>query len=85
MELLFSSIRTRTISIPAFYSPASLLLPIASTTLESLKSEGTTPSDIKYLIWYLKSFLLEDKERSDLFSQGETMSVFPPASLQTSY
>lgn len=73
MELLFSSIRTRTITIPAFYSPASLLLPVAPTTLESLTSEGTTPVDIRYLIWYLKSFLLEDKERSDLFSQGETI------------
>ena len=70
MELLFSSIHNHKITVPRFYSPSTL----AQTGL----SEAPTPSegnktDIKFLIWWLREFLLEDRDRPELFSQGETM------------
>ncbi|GAA5837291.1 hypothetical protein JCM3766R1_002185 [Sporobolomyces carnicolor] len=70
MELLFSSIHNHKITVPRFYSPSTL----AQTGL----SEAPTPSegtktDIKFLIWWLREFLLEDRDRPDLFSQGETI------------
>ncbi|GAA5929001.1 ubiquitin-related modifier URM1 [Sporobolomyces koalae] len=70
MELLFSSIHNHQIKIPRYYSPSILTqtgLEQAPTPTEGVKT------DIKFLIWWLREFLLEDRERPELFSQGETI------------
>lgn len=74
MELLFASVRTQTIHIPRTYTPAAILpsaAPLSSTA--SLPTTGDKKADIRFLIWWLRNFLLEDKARGDLFSQAETM------------
>lgn len=66
MELLFSNQQLHSIEIPSTYIPSSLSAAEAATALEK-------PSDIRYLIHYLKTNLLEDKDRYELFSVGESI------------
>lgn len=71
MELLFSEEHYHTITIPRFYSPSTLSLS-PSPELAPTPEDGKK-TDIKFLIWWLREYLLADKGRRDLFSQGETM------------
>lgn len=80
MELLFSHQHNHTITIPRYYDP-SLALISPSTSSPTPPKEAPRPSegrptDIKFLIWWLKNYLMDDKDRPELFVQGETMWVF---------
>ncbi|KAK4700048.1 ubiquitin related modifier 1, partial [Phenoliferia sp. Uapishka_3] len=70
MELLFSNLASHSITIPRFYSPASLPTPAPSTC--PCPNTGQ-PTDVRFLIWWLREYLLADKGRPELFSQGETI------------
>lgn len=76
MELLFSNEPSHDIAVPRFYDPAVLASPAPPTAPNPASS---TPTDIRFLIWWLREYLLADKGRPELFSQGETMCVFPLA------
>lgn len=86
MELLFSNQHEHSISIPKYYNPLNLnqqQLIVKQQQQNSLNSKNiitsdnnnNKPVDIKFLIWWLKEFLIADKERTELFSQGESMLV----------
>lgn len=75
MELLFCHQHSHRIQIPRFYDPPSIAptssnSPAPPTAPAPLKGKQT---DIRYLIWWLREYLLDDKNRPELFSQGETM------------
>lgn len=77
MELLFHHQHSHSIQIPRFYDPPSIAptssnSPAPSTAPAPLQGKQT---DIRYLIWWLREYLLDDKNRPELFSQGETMYV----------
>lgn len=74
MELLFSSIHNHRITIPRYYTPSTLSQTGLKEAPIPTEGEGKRRrTDLKYLIWWLREFLLEDRERPELFSQGETM------------
>ncbi|ORY88844.1 hypothetical protein BCR35DRAFT_301197 [Leucosporidium creatinivorum] len=75
MELLFHHQHSHNVQIPRFYDPPSI-----APTSSSSPAPPTAPaplqgkkSDIRYLIWWLREYLLDDKNRPELFSQGETI------------
>jgi hypothetical protein len=74
MELLFSSIPSHTVSVPRFYT-SSMLSSSPPPSTAPTPTEGTK-TDIRFLIWWLREYLLADKNRPELFSQGETMCVY---------
>ncbi|SCV67901.1 BQ2448_5512 [Microbotryum intermedium] len=98
MELLFSSIPSRKLSLPKTYDPRMLGTrpgptsttktspeeggtnpsPSTSTSMDQVEevvigSEGMAKTDLRYLIWYLRWKLLDDPNRSELFSIGESV------------
>ncbi|BGP23166.1 Ubiquitin-related modifier 1 [Rhodotorula toruloides] len=77
MELLFSNQSTHKLSLPRFYDPSLTVLLQGSTTRPSSKpearGEGGKETDVRFLVWWLRWFLLEDSERPELFSQGDTV------------
>ncbi|KAI5475935.1 hypothetical protein MNV49_000710 [Pseudohyphozyma bogoriensis] len=74
MELLFSGIPCHTITIPRFHDP-STLSPLSSSTPPPKAPEPSEgrPADIRYLIWWLREYLLTDKGRPELFVQGDSI------------
>jgi hypothetical protein len=83
MELLFSDQHIHTISLPSHYSPSTFSL---SPPPNHAPNEGQGKnSDVRFLIWWLRTYLLADKARYDLFSQGENMYVLSlPSALSCS-
>ncbi|GAA5954187.1 hypothetical protein JCM21900_006956 [Sporobolomyces salmonicolor] len=74
MELLFSNQHQHKITVPRFYSPSILSAPAPPVVPTPAEGEdGAKPSDVRFLIWWLREYLLEDRERPELFSQGETI------------
>ncbi|POY72540.1 hypothetical protein BMF94_4366 [Rhodotorula taiwanensis] len=81
MELLFNNEPVHKVTLLRYYLPAATV----SSSSSSLKStpsrpepvaedaEGAEETDVRFLIWYLREFLLEDRDRPELFSQGETV------------
>ncbi|GAA5821390.1 hypothetical protein JCM11251_004601 [Rhodosporidiobolus azoricus] len=77
MELLFSNQQEHDLSLPAFY------IPTATTSASSVPQERPAPveetaegakrADVRFLIWWLREYLLEDRERPELFSTGESV------------
>jgi len=63
LELLFSNQRSHKITIPSEVPPIS--------TSDPGEKTGTKPSDIHYLIFWLRDNLL--KERVELFIEGKTV------------
>lgn len=79
MELLFNNQHVHKVVVPRYYDPKA----VSTTTTNDNPPPVPTPTmgkttDIKFLIWWLKEYLLVDKARPELFSQGETMSVGDP-------
>ncbi|GAA6028065.1 hypothetical protein JCM8097_001855 [Rhodosporidiobolus ruineniae] len=77
MELLFDNKPTQSLTLPAFYDPstttsAARAPPARPEPLDESK-EGAKRTDVRFLIWWLREYLLEDRERPELFSQGETV------------
>lgn len=77
MELLFQHEHVHKITVPRYYDPAKTLIsPPAGH--ETAPKQAPTPeqgrmTDIKFLIWWLKEYRMDDKDRPELFVQGETM------------
>ncbi|GAA5868984.1 hypothetical protein JCM3774_002440 [Rhodotorula dairenensis] len=85
MELLFNNEPVHHLVLPRYYRPAATV-DLAATGSSSSKSapptkpepieaeaEGAEETDVKFLIWWLREFVLEDRDRPELFSQGETV------------
>lgn len=75
MELLFSNKHHHQISIPSTYNPLKIATTSTSSSSTSTTTTSTTtkPADIRYLIHYLKTHVIEDKSRLELFSLGESV------------
>jgi ubiquitin related modifier 1 len=78
MELLFSNLKSHSIIIPSHYDPATIStlshsITPSLTTSSNQNDTALIKSDIKYLIYWLRTELLTDQNRPELFSQGETM------------
>ncbi|GAA5851470.1 hypothetical protein JCM9279_001078 [Rhodotorula babjevae] len=82
MELLFSNEPTHTLTLPRYYAPESTTLaPTAPAAppapLDPSEGEGAGPetheTDVRFLVWWLREYVLEDRERPELFSQGDTV------------
>ncbi|GAA6052694.1 hypothetical protein JCM3770_007178 [Rhodotorula araucariae] len=81
MELLFSNTATHALTLPRHYVPASTVLaPSASAPAQAAPpvpvapdAAGAVETDVRFLVWWLREFLLEDRERPELFSQGDTV------------
>ncbi|GAA98622.1 uncharacterized protein L969DRAFT_50369 [Mixia osmundae IAM 14324] len=71
MELLFGSQRSRTVRLPTHYDAASLAQGDLGAALSS--STASRATDIRLLIAYLLERELQDKQRPDLFVQGQTV------------
>lgn len=84
MELLFSNTHEHALTLPKFYIPSATVSassppPQKPTSVEE-GAEGAKPVDVRFLVWWLREYLLEDRERPELFSQGENVCVpFPRA------
>ncbi|BGP54224.1 hypothetical protein JCM8202_001357 [Rhodotorula sphaerocarpa] len=83
MELLFNHEPVHRLTLPRYCQPATTLHhnpsrsgsparpePISE---EKAQEEGAEETDVRFLIWYLREFLLEDRDRPELFSQGDTV------------
>lgn len=79
MELLFANEPTHALTLPRFYLPASSTLaspaPPDPPAPVAADEEGATETDVRFLVWWLREYLLEDRQRPELFSQGETVCV----------
>ncbi|GJN87278.1 hypothetical protein Rhopal_000226-T1 [Rhodotorula paludigena] len=77
MELLFANEPTHALTLPRFYLPASSTLaspaPPDPPAPVAADEEGATETDVRFLVWWLREYLLEDRQRPELFSQGETV------------
>ncbi|GAA5976542.1 hypothetical protein JCM10908_005537 [Rhodotorula pacifica] len=81
MELLFNNEPVHQLALPRYYQPALTTARTSSskggalTKPESVEegAEGAEETDVKFLIWWLREFVLEDRDRPELFSQGETV------------
>lgn len=74
LELLFSNQRSHKITLPiAVPSDNNTVLPVPPTT------ESTKPTDITYLIHYLRDHLLQ--ERAELFEENGTVYVYSAVAL----
>ncbi|TNY18526.1 ubiquitin-domain-containing protein [Rhodotorula diobovata] len=75
MELLFSNQPTHTLTLPRLYDPrATLLAPSSPAPSEPpAPRDSGTETDVRFLVWWLREFLLEDRDRPELFSQGDTV------------
>lgn len=80
MELLFNNEPVHHLVLPRYYQPAATVN--GSKGARPLRPEpiaadaaGAEESDVKFLIWWLREFVLEDRDRPELFSQGETVYV----------
>jgi ubiquitin related modifier 1 len=71
MELLFDNKRSYDLHLPSSYDTADLL---PDGFPEEL-SQGSKPTDIRFLIHWLRHCLLVDRKRPDLFMQGDTVCV----------
>lgn len=82
MELLFSNQPTHTLTLPRLYDPrATLLAPSSPAPSEPpAPRDSGTETDVRFLVWWLREFLLEDRDRPELFSQGDTVCVPSPLS-----
>lgn len=78
MELLFSNQPTHKLSLPRFYDPSTTVHGPAPPRHEpEARADGDgDETDVRFLVWWLRWFLLEDRDRPELFSQGETVCVF---------
>ncbi|KAK4058274.1 Ubiquitin- modifier 1 [Microbotryomycetes sp. JL221] len=72
MELLFDNQHVHKVKVPRFYDPATLTTNVKSSPTAPTPAQGQ-PTDIRFLIWWLREYLLADKDRPELFSQGETI------------
>lgn len=91
MELLFNHEPVHRLALPRYYRPSATLHPNPSKigpparpepiSEEKAQEEGAEETDVRFLIWYLREFLLEDRDRPELFSQGDTVCVLSFSSL----
>lgn len=72
MELLFSNEHNHSITLPALYDPAAIL-PSSPAPATCPSPAVGSPADLRFLIWWMRWYLLDDKNRPELFSQGDTM------------
>ncbi|GAA5910286.1 hypothetical protein JCM8208_003496 [Rhodotorula glutinis] len=78
MELLFSHQSTHALTLPRYHLPSLTTLapsPPASppAPLDPKTTEGAHETDVRFLVWWLREYLLEDRSRPELFSQGDTV------------
>ncbi|BGP38485.1 Ubiquitin-related modifier 1 [Rhodotorula kratochvilovae] len=77
MELLFSNIPTHKLTLPRHYVPSSTVLASSAPAERPAPvdggEDGAVETDVRFLVWWLREYLLEDRERPELFSQGETV------------
>jgi len=67
MEVLFSNVRSHSLTLPSSYT----FLPTDKSPAKSASKQK--PTDIRFLIAWLKENLLQDKKRPDLFVQGDSV------------
>ncbi|GAA5891401.1 hypothetical protein JCM6882_004683 [Rhodosporidiobolus microsporus] len=77
MELLFSNQPEHALTLPAFYVPSattstSTAPPERPAPVEET-AEGAKRTDVRFLVWWLREYLLQDRERPELFSTGESV------------
>lgn len=82
MELLFNNEPVHHLVLPRYYQPATTVQATTKSTtrpdpIEESSAEGAHETDVRFLIWWLREFQLEDRDRPELFSQGETVYVVP--------
>ncbi|GAA6062653.1 hypothetical protein JCM10212_003465 [Sporobolomyces blumeae] len=70
MELLFSNQHNHTIRIPRYYDPETIT---KTANVQAPEPTEGRKTDVRFLIWWLREHLLEDRDRPELFSQGETI------------
>lgn len=71
MELLFSNQHKHTVTVPRYFDPSLLSAsPVPPSAPIPTTGDKTT---IKFLIWWLREYLLADRQRPELFSQGDSM------------
>lgn len=76
MELLFNHERSHRVAIPDSYTQDQLkAFPNSSSDEDSEKSGAKQPTDIRYLIHWIRHFLLGQGQNPDLFMQGDTVYV----------
>ncbi|KAK4051940.1 Ubiquitin- modifier 1 [Microbotryomycetes sp. JL201] len=74
MELLFDNEHEHKVDVPRFYDPASLVEATAKAhPAAAPRPASGKQTDIKFLIWWMRWYLLSDKDRPELFSQGESI------------
>lgn len=71
--MLFDDQRTHRVSLPDVYSPAQVS---AFPRLSDPVEEEKKPTDVHYLIHWLRHFLLGQGQNPDLFMQGDSVYVF---------
>lgn len=85
MELLFNNQPVHHLVLPRYYQPATTVqaaptpkgMPTTRPEPIEESAEGAQETDVRFLIWWLREFELEDRDRPELFSQGETVYVSP--------
>ena len=79
MELLFNNEPVHHLVLPRYYQPATTVQATTKLTTRpepiEESAEGAQETDVRFLIWWLREFQLEDRDRPELFSQGETVYV----------
>ncbi|KAG0656549.1 Ubiquitin- modifier 1 [Rhodotorula mucilaginosa] len=81
MELLFNNQPVHHLVLPRYYQPATTVqaaptpkgMPTTRPEPIEESAEGAQETDVRFLIWWLREFELEDRDRPELFSQGETV------------
>ncbi|GAA5947325.1 hypothetical protein JCM3775_005365 [Rhodotorula graminis] len=73
MELLFSNQPTHVLTLPRHYAPSlTTLAPSPPASPPAPLDEGQE-TDVRFLVWWLREYLLSDRSRPELFSQGDTV------------
>ncbi|KAH8926527.1 ubiquitin related modifier 1 [Atractiella rhizophila] len=73
MDALFSNKKRHQLSLPSSYLPSTLPSSSSNADSSAIKGEGEKRTDIRYLISYLLHHHLSDKNRPELFAQGESV------------
>lgn len=75
MELLFNQERSHSVTLPEAYTPSELeAFPRVLSSSEDIpQNQEKQPVNVRYLIHWVRHFLLGEGQNADLFMQGDTV------------